>query len=73
MTDFYTNNLILQSAEIREELYERLRIVRAIIDEPFPEWYNPQDFGSGYVKGSKATAKLEESFLANILDKLERS
>ena len=73
MTDFYTNNLILQSAEIREELYERLRIVRAIIDEPFPEWYNPHDFGSGYVKGSKATAKLEESFLANILDKLERS
>jgi hypothetical protein len=59
--------------KIREELYERLRIVRAIIDEPFPEWYNPHDFGSGYVKGSKATAKLEESFLANILDKLERS
>lgn len=73
MTDFYTNNLVLQVAEMRDELYERLKIVRAIIDEPFPDWYNPHDFGSGYVKGSKATAKLEESFLANLLDKLERS
>ena len=72
MTDFYTNNLILQSAEIRDIIDERLKTVRDIIDEPFPEWYNPHDFGSGYVKGSKATARLEESFLANLLDKFER-
>jgi len=73
MTDFYAHNSFDLCMEIREELYERLKIVRAIIDEPFPDWYNPHDFGSGYVKGSKATAKLEESFLANLLDKFERS
>jgi hypothetical protein len=73
MTDFFSGDVILTNEEIREALYSRLAIVRTAIDEAFPDWYNPHDFGSGYLKGCKVTAKLEESFLANILDKLERS
>lgn len=73
MTDFYTNNLVCQVAEIQDDLYERLKTVRAALDEPLPDWYNPHDFASGYAKGSRKATELEYEFLANILDKMERS
>jgi hypothetical protein len=73
MTDFFSGDVILANEEIREALYARLAIVRAILDEPFPDWYNPHDFSSGYVKGCCKSAELEYEFLNNILDKMERS
>jgi hypothetical protein len=73
MTDFFSGDVILTNEEIRQALYSRLAIVRAVLDEPFPDWYNPHDFGSGYLKGCKKSAELEYEFIANILDKMERS
>jgi hypothetical protein len=73
MTDFFSGDVILTNEEIRQALYSRLAIIRAVLDEPFPDWYNPHDFGSGYLKGCKKSAELEYKSIANILDKMERS
>ena len=37
MTDFYTDNLVLQIAEIKDDLYARLKEARSKANEPFPD------------------------------------
>ena len=73
MNDFYTNNLVLQVAEIKDDLYERLRIVREKIATSGPDWWNPHDYPSGYYDGKKDSLRMEETFLSEILDKIEKS
>lgn len=73
MTDFYTNNLVLQIAEIKDDLYARLEKARSKANEPFPDWYNPHDFDSGLVHAERYCAKAEIEFLSDLLDRIERS
>mgnify|MGYP003345948378 CR=1 FL=1 len=73
MTDFYTDNLVLQIAEIKDDLYARLKEARSKANEPFPDWYNPHDFDSGLVHAERYCAKAEIEFLSDLLDRIERS
>lgn len=73
MTDFFSKEPSVAIDEIREHLYVRLAEARSKANEPFPDWYNPHDFDSGLVHAERYCAKAEVEFLANILDKMERS
>ena len=70
MTDFYSFDIC---KEIREDLYTQLKVVREKLNREFPEWWNPHDYASGYYDGRKDSLIFEEKFLADMLDKLERS
>ena len=73
MTDFYSHNSFDLCMEIREDIYAQLKVVREKLVREFPEWWNPHDYASGYYDGRKDSLIFEEKFLADMLDKFERS
>jgi hypothetical protein len=72
-TDFYSGDRELAYDEIRETLYGRLKTVRDRINEPKPDWFNPHDYGSGFLVGKVKACKEEEAFLLDLLNRMERS
>ena len=57
--------------DIKELLYTRLKELEEVLDKSVPEWYNLDDFKSGYITGIANMAKEEMKWLSNILHKME--
>ena len=73
LTKSQVKNLEKTLNEVKEELYVRLSISRAIHEEEMPEWVNVHDYASGAVVTRKAVAKSDMKWLENLLDKIEKS